>query len=60
MGSTILIGYSEFAAQMKLIQLATEHPDWQETFILKHMSYGIDLALSELEGLEALLKPERE
>ena len=40
--------------QLKLIQLATEHPD-REDFLLTAISYGIDLALDEVKALKVEL-----
>ena len=40
--------------QLKLIQLATEHPD-REDFLLTAISHGIDLALDEVKALKVEL-----
>lgn len=45
--------------QLKLIQLASEHPD-REDFLLTAISHGIDLALDEVEALRVQLKTERQ
>ncbi len=45
--------------QLKLIQLATEHPD-REDFLLTAISHGLDLALDEVEALKAQLNIERQ
>lgn len=41
--------------QLKLIQLATEHPD-HEDFLLTAISHGLDLALDEVKALSVQLK----
>lgn len=43
--------------QLKLIQLATEHPD-RDDFLLTAIFHGVDLALVEIEALGVELKVE--
>ncbi len=43
--------------QLKLIQLATEHPD-HEDFLLTTISHGVDVALEEVRAIALKLKVE--
>ncbi len=43
--------------QLKLIQLATEHPD-REDFLLTAISHGVDVALEEVKAIALSLNLE--